>query len=548
MLSWRSGGLPEGTMKRSLMVYMADGSTRSYPLEKPLIKIGRASDNDVVLASAERSVSRWHAAISSNGDGSVFVEDLNSSNGTLLNGRVIKERARFTASDVVAVGEFKIRWLEDAPEDAGFRIEAGAIELNELQHKPELLPLTGTEPTAAIEVKHIELLYEVGVKLARSHSIAEVTNAAVELLFKIDQVHRAAVILWDEKRNSFGNPELHMRNVGKTNQPTGSLDPTKLVMSRTILNRVRQQNRPLLIRDAKSDDSSLDSALSIVRAGIQAAFCSPLTFQGRFLGILYADNLAQPDAFSEADFRTFTSIAAQTGLALASAIANEQLVEREVERQALKRYLPPQVANLILDAGGASHLNGELQQVTVLYADIRGFTTMSERMDAREIVAILREFFSVMSTAILDCNGTLDKFIGDCIMALFGAPSPSEYAVRDAVLAATLMQRKMTELNQTRLQHNKAPIHIGVGLHSGPAVVGNIGSSDRVQYTAIGDTVNVAARLVSKAAASQIIVSEDICRALPDYGGFEPLGEVELKGRAGKLHIYSVKWMEEAVQ
>lgn len=535
-------------MKRSLVIYMADGSTRSHSLDKPVIKIGRASDNDVILASAERSVSRWHAAISSNGDGLLFVEDLNSSNGTLLNGRAIKERSRFTASDVITVGEFKIRLFEDAPEDSGFSIEAGAIELNELQRKPELLPLTGTETTATVEVKHIELLYEVGVRLARSHSIAEVTNAAVELLFKIDQVHRAAVILWDEKKNVFRNPELHMRNVGKTNQPSGSLDPTKLVMSRTILNRVRQQNRPLLIRDAKSDDSSLDSALSIVRAGIQAAFCSPLTFHGRFLGILYADNLAEPDAFSESDFRTFTSIAAQTGLALASAIANDELIEREVERQALKRYLPPQVANLILESGGASRLNGELQQVTVLYADIRGFTTMSELMDAREIVTILREFFSVMSAAILDCNGTLDKFIGDCIMALFGAPFESEHAVRDAVLAATLMQRKMEELNQSRLRQNHAPIHIGIGLHCGPAVVGNIGSSDRVQYTAIGDTVNVASRLVSKAGASQIIVSEDIYAALPHYTGFEPLGEVELKGRASKLHIYSVKWMENPIE
>jgi len=229
----------------------------------------------------------------------------------------------------------------------------------------------------------------------------------------------------------FGNPELHLRNAGQTNFVPGP-DPTNLVMSRTILNRVRQENRPLLIRDANSEEA-LNSAASIVRAGIQAAFCSPLTFKGRFLGILYADNLAQPDAFSEADFRTFSSIGAQTGLALANAMASQELLEREVERQALKRYLPPQVANLILASGGASRLNGELQPVTVLYADIRGFTTMSEHMDAREIVSMLREFFSVMSTAILECNGTLDKFIGDCTMALFGAPVQSEQAARDGL-------------------------------------------------------------------------------------------------------------------
>jgi len=229
-------------------------------------------------------------------------------------------------------------------------------------------------------------------------------------------------------------------------------------------------------------------------------------------------------------------------------MASQELLEREVERQALKRYLPPQVANLILASGGASRLNGELQPVTVLYADIRGFTTMSEHMDAREIVSMLREFFSVMSTAILECNGTLDKFIGDCTMALFGAPVQSEQAARDGLKAAVLMQRQMRSLNQARLKNNAPPIEIGIGLHCGPAVVGNIGSADRVQYTAIGDTVNVASRLVNRAAASQIIVSEDIRAGIPGYQGFDPLGEVELRGRAAKLNVYSVRWTEEPIE
>jgi adenylate cyclase len=170
---------------------------------------------------------------------------------------------------------------------------------------------------------------------------------------------------------------------------------------------------------------------------------------------------------------------------------------------------------------------------------------MSEKMDAREIVAILREFFSLTSTAIIEGNGTLDKFIGDCIMALFGAPLPSEHATRDALRTAILMQRRMQELNAERARAGAPPVRIGIGLHHGPAVVGNIGSEDRVQYTAIGDTVNVASRLVSRAAPGQIIVSADVRAEIPDYGGFEPLGEVEVKGRAGKINLFAVRWTEE---
>lgn len=512
-----------------------------YYVDKPVLKIGRAPDNDIVLVDEARSVSRWHAAIRSQPDGPLYLEDLKSSNGTVLNGQPVKVPACLKPGDRVTIGAFGLLLCEESAEDERFSIQPGPVELDELHKKPELLPLTNPGLAPSPDFRHIELLYEIGMTLARSHSVDEVTTAAVELLFKIDQVHRATVMLWDERGGAFKESELRLRSGGGMRELPGLLDPANAVVSRTILNRVRQDNRPLLIRDVISEQI-LNTAASIMRAGIQSAFCSPLNFRGRFLGVLYADNLALPQAFSEADFRTFTGIAAQTGLALANAIAGQELLEREMERQALMRYLPPQVANLIMERGGASRLNGELQPVTVLYADIRGFTGMSERMDAREIVAMLREFFSVMSAEILDCNGTLDKFIGDCIMALFGAPVHSEQAVRDGLKAAILMQQRMQALNRVRAANKAPPIQIGVGLHCGPAVVGNIGSDDRVQYTAIGDTVNVASRLVSLAAASQIIVSENIVNAIPDYDGFEPLGEFELKGRAAKLRVHSVTW------
>ena len=392
-----------------------------------------------------------------------------------------------------------------------FQIEAATVELDQLQDRPHLLVPSDAETVASSpQLRALERLHEVGVRLARTVTADDVTETAVDLLFKIGGVQRATLMSWDDGQQAFRQADLYGPGGKKMTDATpASYDPRGLVLSQTILRKVREENRPLHIRDARAH-AEIGRSLSIIRAGIQAAFCSPLTFQGRFLGVLYADNLAAPDAFSPEDFRIFTTIAAQTGLALASALTRGELLKREVEQAA---------------AHGGVELGGVLQPVTVLFADIRNFTQLSERLDAREVVLLLNEFFTAMTQVILDAGGTLDKYIGDCVMALFGAPVPAADDVQRAVQAAIDMQRAAT-------------IPIGVGLLTGPAVVGNIGSSQRMQYTAIGDTVNVAARLVSLAAPGQIIVSEDV-RNLTE-GSFEPLGEVELKGRHRKMNVFSL--------
>lgn len=529
---------------RSLQIHHPDGSTQIFAIEKPTVKIGRADDNDVLLIDSERSVSRWHARIASEADSNATISDLNSANGTTVNGRSVRTSVPLRSNDNICIGSFRIVFREETTE-VPFTIQTSAVDLRELQREPQLLALAGArEFASATELRSLELLFEVGLSLARSHSVEDVTATAVELLFKIEQVHRATVILWDEAQASFGSAELHFRGGRKVTSGAAAYDPRNLVMSRTILNKVRQDNRPLLIRDTKSE-AMLSSAMSIVGAGIQAAFCSPLTYQGQFLGILYADNLAQPDAFSDTDFRVFAAIAAQAGLALATAVANKELLKREVQREALKAYLPPQVADLILSSDGAVNLAGTLQDITVLFADIRGFTRMSERMDARELVHMLSEFFTAMSELIVRHGGIVDKFIGDCIMALFGAPVVSQKSADEALAAAVAMQRKASELNAKREAAGLSEIHIGIGLHTGPAVVGNIGSAERVQYTAIGDTVNVASRLVSRAEPDRILVSDDFRKAVSGTEQLQLIGEAELKGRQNRINIYWVRWNNE---
>jgi class 3 adenylate cyclase len=293
-----------------------------------------------------------------------------------------------------------------------------------------------------------------------------------------------------------------------------------------------------IVNDVGSDPRALDQELYL-----RSLICAPLRGKQGSIGVIALANTNE-DAYTAADLKLLDTIALLTASAVENAIASRQLLRREGERQALKLYLPPQVADLILESGDATQLEGVLQPITVLYADIRGFTTMSETMEARDVVQMLKEFFTSMSGVIFQCNGTVDKFIGDCIMALFGAPIASAAAARDGLQAAIRMQRQMELLNLSRRRRSAPLFHIGIGLHCGPAVVGNIGSDNRVQYTAIGDTVNVAARLTSKAAASQIIVSEDIRASIPGQHRFESLGEVELKGRATKMNIYSARWKD----
>jgi len=519
----------------SFLIYLPDGETTVFEIARPLVTIGRGDDNAIVLEDPSRSISRFHAQVVLDSSGQAILTDLKSANGTFVNEQIVEGPVRLAQDDVVRIGSYQLVFRdlsvtgpkqETQPQPA-YQIEAAAVELDELQGHPHLLAASdGRTLVISPELRALELLHEVGVRLARTATAADVVATAVDLLFKISGAHRATLMLWDDSIQAFLPAEVFARGGRRMTATPDSVDPRTLVLSTTILKKVREENRPLHIRDARSH-SELGRSLSIKRAGIQAAFCSPLTFQGRFLGVLYTDNLAAPDAFSTEDFRIFTTIAAQTGLALASALTRKELLKREAEQAAMRLYLPPQVADLITVGDSAVELGGVLQPVTVLFADIRNFTRLSERLGAHEVVLLLNEFFTAMTTVIFDAGGTLDKYIGDCVMALFGAPVPAPGDIQRAVQAAIDMQRA-------------SRISIGVGLHTGPAVIGNIGSTQRMQYTAIGDTVNVAARLVSLAAPGQIIVSEEIRNSAE--GSFAPLGEVELKGREQKMNAYSLLW------
>lgn len=220
------------------------------------------------------------------------------------------------------------------------------------------------------------------------------------------------------------------------------------------------------------------------------------------------------------------------------------LEERERLKLNFARYVSHHVLERILTAESAAKLEGERRKITVLFSDIRRFTELAETLPPEQLVAFLNEYLGTMLEVIFHFQGTLDKFLGDGIMVEFGAPLDDELQENHAVMAALVMQEELARLNAKWERENKPVIKIGIGIHTGLAVVGNIGSEKRIEYTAVGDTVNVAARLqnATKLLQKSILISETTYKGL-DEGQFkaESLGPMILPGRKETITVYAIE-------
>ena len=220
----------------------------------------------------------------------------------------------------------------------------------------------------------------------------------------------------------------------------------------------------------------------------------------------------------------------------------EEFAERHRVMNIFGRYLSPQVLDKVIQDGEKSlALGGEERELTALFADIRGFTSLSEVLAPPEVVEILNEYLTLVTEAIFKHGGTLDKYIGDAAMALYNVPYEQEDHVMRAVKSALLMQELGTALHYDLLEHYGRDVRFGIGINTGPAVFGNIGSPSRMDYTAIGDTVNVASRLESNAGPGQILISDAVYERVKDYIEAIPLGGLKVKGRESQVQTYEVK-------
>ena len=223
-----------------------------------------------------------------------------------------------------------------------------------------------------------------------------------------------------------------------------------------------------------------------------------------------------------------------------SVIALEDISDVSKVKNTFKRYVSKQVVDELLGDDGKLNLGGEQREVTILFTDIRGFTSMSEKMKPERVVTTLNEYFSDMIDIVFKNNGTLDKIIGDELMVLYGAPISGDNDTVRAVETAIEMQHKIKELNIDRKKRKEPPILVGAGINKGLVVSGNIGSRDLMDYTVIGDTVNVASRLCAAAGPGEIMVSSSVYGATKKEFSYDKLEPIKVKGKEKKVPVFLI--------
>lgn len=218
----------------------------------------------------------------------------------------------------------------------------------------------------------------------------------------------------------------------------------------------------------------------------------------------------------------------------------KSLRQKEVVQTTLERYVSKPLADKILRRENHLQLGGEEKEVTILFCDIRRFTSLAERLPPAQVVELLNAYFTRMIQVVGDHEGMVDKLMGDSVMALFGAPQSQGDDPLRAVRCAVDMQQAVQRFNQQRACQDLPPLEMGIGINTGPVIAGNIGSATRMEYTVIGDSVNIAARLQGLARPGEILVSEATYRAITGLVVAEPLAPTELKGKRIPVAIYRI--------
>jgi len=518
------------------LILKGAGGPAEFPLGDANV-LGRSTQATVRLA--DREVSRKHSQIDREGQDFVL-RDLGSSNGTFLNGKRIFGPTRLSDGDEVLIGISRME----------FRLGAGDEGAAAIVHmEPEGAPLEGV--VARVEAKanfapadqvrdpqQLKRDYErlrIGHEFSRyvrlERDLGELLSRILSIAFDLIPADNGVILLRDA-----GSQELVIQSMRQRKPGQG-----KVLVSDTLLKQVQATHQGVLTSDAISDER-FSTSQSIIALGVRSAMAVPLLSGDEVKGIMFLDSRERVAAFTTKDLEVLSAIAAQASVALENS-EYARALEREAEQRAqLSRFLSPALVEQA--ARGALELakGGQLTELTILFSDIRGFTSMSEKLPAQEVVKVLNDYFELMVDILFEHGGILDKFIGDALMGLWGAPVRRPDDATRAVQAAVQMQAKLREFNAERVADGKPPLQIGIGLHTGQVVVGNMGSSKALSYTAIGDGVNLASRLCGVAREEMIVISEECAaKAGKDRFVLEGLPPAKVKNREAPVQIWSVK-------
>ena len=517
--------------------YEENDVIHTFPIKIDVARIGRSSENELMLQ--DFGISRFHAKIVHKGDKYKII-DLMSRNGTKVNGILVSEK-ELKDGDNILLGRFQLKF-EKVPEEKVILSEdkaltegAGTIirPLNQIVSQVTPKTTKVKEVVAKIERKDemLLILSQVAKTLISAESLDEILEEVMNIVFEYFPADRGFLMLYDDERKSLQSKIVkHRKKKGEEEDIT---------ISKTIADKVFKEKVSILTADAQID-SRFDAAASIRFQGIRSAMCVPLWDKDEVIGIIHIDSAIQTNEFSAHDLDLLTALGNYAAVGIQRARLNDKIMEERKVRAKLERYHSPEIVNRIInEAKKGSITEAEVgeREVSILFSDIAGFTTLSERLKPHEIALLLNKYFTLMSDIIFQFNGTLDKYIGDAIMAVFGAPiKQKDHAIR-AARVALRMQEKVKEMNEKG--ENDFNLQIRIGINSGRVVAGDIGSPTRIEYTVLGNCVNVASRLEENIAKpAEIIVGENTYQYLKKNFILEDLGKTSIRGLKMKIGAY----------
>jgi adenylate cyclase len=547
--------------------------------------VGRDPQNAIQVFAP--GVSRKHFQFNCEG-GKFFVQDLGSSNGTYVNNQRIQKHL-LIESDIITVGGINLRFsnandgaapmgpspLSLSSEEVaigafgaspggfgaspgGFGVSPGAagaavaqqpgsssaLVLKEDEEESgedysldasivfdaKTIAATKTEDKVEALQKRLTIMFEISQLLAGSHSIDEMLVLVLDKLFSVfPQADRGFILLGNSVE------ELKPVAVRNRNKEGGKKDDVQI--SRTIARKVCSEKQAIISQNAMEDDR-FSGGMSILNFRILSMACAPLLFRDEVFGLIQVDTQDRAKKFTPDDLNLLAGIAALAAIFLKN--------RKEAEaRQNLMRYFSPTVANDVANGKIDLKLGGDTKVGTVFFSDVIGFTSMSEGMTAPQVVEKINRYMKHMVEVVFRYEGSVDKFIGDCIMAVWGVPMEIPDEAAKALSAGIEMQNAVFLFNAELASEGQTPIHMGIGLNSGNFVAGNMGSELRMEYTVIGDNVNLAQRVESKSGRGMVLCSESTYERCDGRALGVKLKPVNLKGKGKAVTTYVCRGMEQ---
>ena len=535
------------------MTFQLSGIENEYSFElRPgaMMVVGRAVNSDCAVVDA--TVSRRHAEMTVVHNG-VQVKDVGSSNGTYVNG--VKVDSYFVVpGDTLTFGKIAFRLEEIAPaqpepgspaaEGSGRKSEAGgragATIVRPVPNTGDAVVALG-RPSGSIKAvmdgdadpaekdrQKLQILLEVSKGLTRATDVDALLQKVADFAFQILEADRCAILLLDDRGQL---------NTKISRDKRGADAPQAVPQS---IARMAVDDKVAVLSDNAGEDQRF-TGQSILMQRVRSALCAPLIgSENKVLGVLYVDNFQNTRRFGEADLDFLIAFAGIAAVAIENSQFGERIRREALVRSNFERFFTPHLAARIANSADAVKLGGDKRPVAVLFSDIRGFTPLSETMNPDALAKLLTEYFTEMVECVFRHGGTLDKFIGDAVMAQWGAPLGESDDVDRAMEAALDMMLALDQLNERWTAASRPTLRIGIGLNFGEAFAGNIGSERRLEYTVIGDVVNTASRLCSAAGPGEILVSEEFRAALKTPPRLAAKPPMELKGKSQPVPVFAV--------